>query len=83
MIRGQEVKFIVNEDVFGNDLFGLRGIFLKTDPNSKKSLFYVPAIDEWCEMPKDSFKVMLKGRITNKNKDFISRVKTLEVSMEC
>jgi len=75
--RGQEVEITTSEDIFGNDSLGLRAIYLKSNPDTKKCLLYIPKLKEWCELEPECFKVISPGRISKKNKQFISRVVTL------
>ena len=77
MRRGQEVKFLIEMDLFGTNIEGLHGVYLKTDENTGKHLFYVPVLGEWGELASGSFELALSGRVTKKNKEFVSRVRQL------
>ena len=83
MKRGEVVRCIVDYDLFDLNINGEEGCFIKMDENSKKFLTYFWANGEWAELKRDQFELVNKpGYIPAKNKEFISRIRTLEYSFE-
>ena len=77
MVRGEDVKATEDYDLFGNNVNGSLGIYLKTDPSTKKFLIYFPEFSEWAEIKQEAIFRVNPGTIPKKNKNFISRVKTM------
>tara|TARA_Y100001954_G_C15637178_1_gene515747 strand:- start:521 stop:769 length:249 start_codon:yes stop_codon:yes gene_type:complete len=81
MKRGEAVKCIVDYDLFDVNIKGEEGCFVKLDPFSNKSLTYFWINGEWAELESSQFELINKpGYVSSKNKEFVSRIKTLEYS---
>lgn len=81
MIPGETVQCVVDYDLFGLNINGQKGCFVKLDENLGKYLIWFPKNGEWAELKIDQFKMVNKpGHISVKFKEFISRVKPLEYS---
>lgn len=81
MNRGEAVRCIVDYDLFGTNINGEEGCFVKLDTNSNKSLVWFPCNGEWAELKKDQFELINQpGYIPARYKDFVSCIKTLEYS---
>jgi len=81
MKRGEAIRCIVDYDLFGTNINGEEGCFVKLDEISKKSLVWFPCNGEWAELREDQFDLINKpGHISLKYKDFVSHIKTLEYS---
>ena len=81
MKRGEAVECVVDYDLFGFNIKGEQGCFVKRDKNTEKSLVWFPCNGEWAELAEDEFiRVNKPGHISAKYKEFISRIKTLEYS---
>ncbi len=81
MKRGESVRCIVDYDLFDLNINGEEGCFIKLDERSGKSLVYFWSNGEWAELESAQFELVNKpGYISAKNKEFTSRVKTLEYS---
>ena len=81
MKRGEAVRCVVDYDLFGVNIRGKEGCFVKLDETSKKSLIWFPCNEEWAELKEEQFELINRpGHISAKYKDFISRIKTLEYS---
>lgn len=78
MKRGEAVRVLVEYDLFGNQVSGSRGIFLKEDDKTGKCLLYFPDVGEWAEINKVDLERVSPGRVSKEDKEFVSRVKTLE-----
>ena len=81
MKRGEAVRCIVDYDLFDVNINGEEGCFVKLDEVSSKSLTYFWINEEWAELELSEFELINKpGYIPEKNKEFESRIKTLEYS---
>ncbi len=81
MKRGEAIRCIVDYDLFGTNINGEEGCFIKLDEISKKSLIWFPCNEEWAELNERQFELVNNpGYIPVKYKDFISRIRTLEYS---
>ena len=81
MKRGEAIRCIADYDLFGVNVNGQEGCFVKFDENSGKSLVYFWVNGEWAELESEQMELINKpGYISSKNKEFVSRIKTLEYS---
>ena len=81
MKRGEAVRCIVDYALFDVNINGEEGCFVKLDPVSNKSLTYFWINGEWAELESSQFELINKpGYVSSKNKEFVSRIKTLEYS---
>ena len=81
MKRGEAVRCIVDYDLFGTNVNGEEGCFVKIDTNSKKSLVWFPCNGEWAELKEDQFELVNNpGHVSSKYKDFVFNIRTLEYS---
>ena len=81
MKRGEAVRCIVDYDLFGTNVNGEEGCFVKIDTNSKKSLVWFPCNGEWAELKEDQFELVNNpGHVSSKYKDCVSNIRTLEYS---
>tara|TARA_R100001510_G_C7654610_1_gene213315 strand:- start:1692 stop:1937 length:246 start_codon:yes stop_codon:yes gene_type:complete len=78
MKKGQNVKVLIDYDLFDLNVNGLMGIYLKTDDNGK-SLVYFPQNGEYGEFKEEEIEFQT-GRIPNDNLEFVSRIKTMTVT---
>ena len=83
MKRGEAIKCIVDYDLFDLNINGEEGCFLKQDETSKKFLIYFWKNGEWAELHQNQFeRISAAGTIPQKNKEFVSLIKTLEYTFE-
>ena len=80
MTRGEDVKILVDYDLFDVNVKGMTGVFLKTDDASGKSLVRFWINGEWGEFSEGQFERVEPGHVPEKNRELISRIKTLEYS---
>ena len=83
IIRGESVKVLVDYDLFDTNVNGLVGIYLKTDTTTGKYLIYFPFCEEWGEINPKHLERISPLNISEENKEFISRVKTLTYTYGC
>ena len=81
MKRGEAVRCLVDYDLFGFNINGEEGCYIKTDEETKKHLVWFSCNGEWAELKQDWIELVHEpGHITEENKDFVSNIKTLEYS---
>tara|TARA_B100000519_G_C14192320_1_gene413741 strand:- start:50 stop:301 length:252 start_codon:yes stop_codon:yes gene_type:complete len=81
MKRGETIKCVVDYDLFGTNINGKKGCFIKKDATTKKSLIWFPCNGEWAELlDKQYERVNRAGYVSAKFRRFADRVKTLEYS---
>ncbi len=79
MKPGEIVKVKIEYDLFGLNIKSLEGIFIKILSNDK-CLIYYEQNGEWAEVSQEDLEKNKKSYVSKKNKEFVSRIKTLEYS---
>ena len=78
MKRGEAIRCIIDYDLFGTNINGEEGCFVKLDASSKKSLVWFPCNEEWAELEDNQFELVNQpGYVPARYRDFISCIKTL------
>ena len=80
MLRGEDVKVLVDYDLFDININGQTGIYIKTDENTKKLLIYFPINGEWGELKEEQVERTNPDVVPDKNKEFTSRIKLLAIT---
>ena len=80
MIRGQSVEVKVDYDLFGVNVRGTIGIYLKCSPGGK-NLVYFPDVEEWGEFQTEDL-AEIPGEVPEKNLDFVSNIKTMKTTFQ-
>lgn len=80
MTRGEEIKVLVDYDLFDLNIKGEVGIFLRTGASNGKHLTYFPVNGEWAELSDDQVERIHPDYVTTENKQFVSRIKTMVVT---
>jgi len=80
MLRGENVKVLVDYDLFGVNVNGLIGVYIKTDESTKKLLVHFPINGEWGELKENQIERVKPGSVTRENKKFIAKIKPLETT---
>ena len=70
---------MVDYKLYGLNLKDLKGIYVKTLENGKY-LAYFKQNGEWAELPDDQVKRTRPGFVSEKNKKFVDRTKTMVYS---
>ena len=79
MKKGESVKCIVDYDLFGVNIKGKEGCYIKEDKNTGKCLIWFECNGEWAELKNTQFERMHeKGHVSKKNKEFVKKVKKLK-----
>mgnify|MGYP003122279272 FL=1 len=80
LFEGCEVLFIADYDVVGHNVSGSTGVVIRTRSVFEKPLVYVPSIKEWCEPKYEWIELVDAASVSEQNKKFLKRIKTLEYS---
>jgi len=76
---GEIVRVTIDYDLFGLNIKSVDGIFIKILKNNK-CLIYYEQNGEWAEICQEDIEKNKRSYVSKKNKEFVSRVKTLEYS---
>ena len=77
MKSGESIKVLIDYDLFGHNLRGEIGVYVKQYTSRKKYLTYFPQFEEWAELPSGSFDQVSPNCPTKENLEFVARVKEL------
>ena len=77
MTRGEKLEILIDYDLFGLNIKGLHGIYINKTPKTEKLLVYIEENGEWAELLEQQVKRIKPGKVSKKNKEFISRVRKL------
>ena len=79
-VRGESVQPNEDYDLFGTNVNGCKGIYIKTDDSTGKLLIYFPVNQEWGELLPEQVTRLSPGEVSEDNNNFIKNVSTLEYS---
>jgi hypothetical protein len=82
MKRGEEVRVLVDYDLFDLNLKDEIGIYIQTTPSNQKHLVYIPANGEWAELRDEDLQRVNEGYVSEFNEDFVNRIYTMRITFE-
>ena len=78
LVRGEEIKFITDYDLFGHNLNGLVGLVVREDSGNGKPLVYVDQADnEWIEPEPDLYVRIDPGIVPASRLKFLQTVRKM------
>jgi len=77
MTKGEELRVGIHYDLFGIDVYKKKCIYISTS-SLGKLLVYFRKSGEWGEFSIDQVKRVDPGVVTQKNLEFVNRVKKME-----
>ena len=80
MTRGETLKILIDYDLFGINVKDHFAVYLKTDESTGKHLVYFFGVGEFAEFEDSSVERTNPDVVTEDNKNFISRVRTLIIT---
>jgi len=80
MTRGEDLMVLVDYDLFGLNVKGKVGVFLKVDESTGKSLIHFPQNGEYGELLPSQYERVSPGVVSEKNEDFISNIHTMKIT---
>jgi len=80
MKKGEEVRVLIDYDLFDFNVKDEVGIYIKTSEETGKHLVYFSANEEWAEFTDEQIKRLKPGKVSKKNKEWSSNVRTMTVT---
>lgn len=80
LIKGETIIVRQEYNLFDNQMLDQQGLYIKTNETTGKHLIYFPQIEEWGEL--DDIERVEEGVVQEKNKNLISRIRTLEYNAD-
>tara|TARA_B100000963_G_scaffold344298_1_gene347016 strand:- start:377 stop:628 length:252 start_codon:yes stop_codon:yes gene_type:complete len=80
MKKGEEVRVLVDYDLFDQNVKDEIGVYIKTSKVNGKHLTYFPINQEWAELTDEQIERIHPDYVTIENKRFVSLVKTMVVT---
>ena len=83
MIKGEEVRCIVDYNLFDNEIKDLIGMYIRTNRDTSKHLIYFRSIGEWGELLSEQIELVNEGFVTDENEKIAKRIQELKVTCDC
>ena len=80
IVKGETVIAREDYDLFGVNVNGFVGIFIRKDEHTGRHLIYFPILEEWGEIT--DIERVQEGVVSEENKEFADRVGELNYSMK-
>lgn len=80
MTKGEEIKCIVQYNLFDNDIENMIGLYIKTDLHTGKHLIYFKDIEEWAELLDEQIELVKDNFVSKENQKLADRIKELRVT---
>ena len=80
MKKGEEVRVLVDYDLFDQNVKDEIGIYVKTSEATGKHLVYFSINEEWGEFTDDQIERLKPGKVPKKNKEWSSNIRTMTVT---
>ena len=82
MTRGEEIRVLVDYDLFDVNIKNEIGVYIQTTPSNQKHLVYMPINHEWAELSDEQIERVAPDTISEENSDFVSRIQTMRITFE-
>ena len=83
MKKGEEVKCIVDYDLFDNNINDMVGLYIKTDAHTGKHLIYFKEIEEWAELLDEQIQLVKDNFVSAENEEIAKRIQELRITCAC
>tara|TARA_A100001015_G_C14927324_1_gene686934 strand:+ start:1054 stop:1305 length:252 start_codon:yes stop_codon:yes gene_type:complete len=81
--KGEEVKCIVDYNLFDNQIKNMIGLYIKTDSVTKKHLIYFKDLEEWAELLDEQIELVNDNFVSIENQKIAERIQELRVTCAC
>jgi len=81
--KGEEIKCIVDYDLFDNNINNMIGLYIKTDAHTGKHLIYFKEIEEWAELLDEQIQLVKDNFVSAENQEIAKRIQELRVTCAC
>ena len=80
IIKGESVVAREDYDLFGTNVNGMSGYFIRKDKTTETHLIYFPELEEWGEIKK--IERLSPGEVSDEGRDFANRVQEMNYREE-
>ena len=80
MIKGEEVKCIIEYNLFDNQIKDMVGLYVKTNLDTGKHLVYFKEIEEWAELYDEQIELVNDNFVTTENQKLADRIQELKIT---
>ena len=80
MIKGEEVKCIIEYNLFDNQIKDMVGLYVKTNLDTGKHLVYFKEIEEWAELYDEQIELVIDNFVTTENQKLADRIQELKIT---
>ena len=80
IIKGESVVAREDYDLFGTNVNGMSGYFIRKDEATETHLIYFPELEEWGEIKK--IERLSPGEVSDEGRDFANRVQEMNYREE-
>ena len=68
MTKGEEIKCVVDYNLFDNQIQDMIGLYIKTDAHTGKHLIYFKEIEEWAELLDEQIQLVKDNFVSTESK---------------
>ena len=76
IIKGETIRVLVDYDLFGININGMTGFYVKKNERTNCHLIYIPATSEWCELEDEQFERVAPLHVTEEAEAFLSTIES-------
>ena len=80
MTKGEEVRCIVDYNLFDNDIKDMIGLYIRTNEDTGKHLIYFKQIEEWAELTDEQIQLVDDNFVTPENQRLADRIQELRIT---
>tara|TARA_B100000035_G_scaffold233121_1_gene201346 strand:- start:3472 stop:3723 length:252 start_codon:yes stop_codon:yes gene_type:complete len=80
MTKGEEVKCIIEYNLFDNQIKDMVGLYVKTNLDTGKHLVYFKEIEEWAELYDEQIELVNDNFVTTENQKLADRIQELKIT---
>jgi predicted Rossmann-fold nucleotide-binding protein len=82
VIKGEEVRCIVDYNLFDNEIRDMIGMYIRTNPDTNKHLIYFRDIGEWGELLDEEIQLVNDGFVSHENKEIAETIRELRITCD-
>ena len=82
LTEGETIRVLVDYDLFGVNINGMTGFYIKAAATTDRHLIYIPSTLEWCELKSDWFEQVSPGFVTGEAETFLTTLGVLKYEGE-
>ena len=82
LVEGETIRMLIDYDLFGVNINGMTGCYIKSGVATGRHLTYIPSTLEWCELKSDCFERVSPGFVTDEAEVFLATLGVLKYEGE-